>query len=78
MRYEVRPKKVNSNTGGFLYGKERTFTTDLFHESGGKGYYGPMRDGVRLAVDVYRPDAKGRFPALLAFAYHNKFLQVRN
>ena len=35
----------------------------------------PMRDGVRLAVDVYRPDAEGRFPALLAFAYHNKFLQ---
>ena len=24
----------------------------------------PMRDGVRLAVDVYRPDAQGRFPAL--------------
>ncbi len=35
----------------------------------------PMRDGVRLAVDVYRPDAEGRFPALLAFAAHNKFLQ---
>ena len=26
----------------------------------------PMRDGVRLAADVFRPDAKGRFPALLA------------
>lgn len=35
----------------------------------------PMRDGVRLAVDVYRPDAPGRFPVLLAFAIHNKFLQ---
>mgnify|MGYP001287839378 FL=1 len=35
----------------------------------------PMRDGVRIAVDIYRPDAEGRFPALLAFAYHNKFLQ---
>jgi predicted acyl esterase len=35
----------------------------------------PMRDGARLAVDVYRPDAEGRFPALLAFAVHNKFLQ---
>src|SRR5512139_3412998 len=35
----------------------------------------PMRDGARLAVDVYRPDADGRFPALLAFAVHNKFLQ---
>jgi predicted acyl esterase len=35
----------------------------------------PMRDGVRLAVDVYRPDDDGRFPALFAFAAHNKFLQ---
>lgn len=35
----------------------------------------PMRDGTRVAIDVYRPDAEGRFPALLAFAYHNKFLQ---
>ncbi|MDO8944910.1 MAG: CocE/NonD family hydrolase, partial [Desulfobacterales bacterium] len=35
----------------------------------------PMRDGVRLAVDVYRPDAAGRFPALLAFGFHNKVLQ---
>ncbi len=35
----------------------------------------PMRDGVRVAVDIYRPDTEGRFPALLAFATHNKFLQ---
>jgi uncharacterized protein len=35
----------------------------------------PMRDGVRLAIDVYRPDAEGRFPALLAFGFHNKVLQ---
>ena len=35
----------------------------------------PMRDGARLAVDIYRPDGEGRFPALLAFAVHNKFLQ---
>jgi len=36
----------------------------------------PMRDGVRLCVDIYRPDAKGKFPALLAFAPHNKDLQT--
>ncbi len=35
----------------------------------------PMRDGTRLAVDIYRPDVEGRFPALLAFAQHNKFMQ---
>lgn len=28
----------------------------------------PMRDGVHLCVDIYRPDARGKFPALLAFA----------
>jgi len=36
----------------------------------------PMRDGVRLVIDVYRPDASGKFPALLAFAPHNKDLQT--
>ena len=35
----------------------------------------PTRDGTRLAVDIYRPDGEGRFPALLSFAGHNKFLQ---
>ena len=35
----------------------------------------PMRDAVKLAVDVYRPDAPGRFPALLAFGVHSKELQ---
>jgi uncharacterized protein len=34
-----------------------------------------MRDGVALSVDVYRPDAPGKFPALLAFAIYNKDLQ---
>lgn len=33
----------------------------------------PMRDGARLAVDIYRPEGEGRFPALLAFAAHNRF-----
>jgi len=35
----------------------------------------PMRDGVRLYVDVYRPDAPGKFPVLLAFAIYNKDFQ---
>lgn len=25
----------------------------------------PMRDGVRLATDIYRPDKPGQFPVLL-------------
>jgi putative CocE/NonD family hydrolase len=35
----------------------------------------PMRDGVNLCVDVYRPEAAGKFPALLAFAIYNKDFQ---
>ncbi|WP_027520569.1 CocE/NonD family hydrolase [Bradyrhizobium sp. Ec3.3] len=34
-----------------------------------------MRDGVNLAVDIYRPDAPGPFPVLLAFGVHSKEFQ---
>jgi hypothetical protein len=34
-----------------------------------------MRDGVRLAADIYRPDAKGKFPALLAMSAYGKDVQ---
>ena len=30
----------------------------------------PMRDGVSLAAEVYRPDASGRFPALMTLVYY--------
>jgi predicted acyl esterase len=32
----------------------------------------PMRDGVRLSADIYRPDATGKFPALVAFQAFGK------
>src|ERR1700752_4023150 len=35
----------------------------------------PMRDGVQICADIYRPRAPGKFPALLAFAIYNKDLQ---
>ena len=35
----------------------------------------PMRDGVKIAVDVYRPETTEKLPALLAFSIHNKDLQ---
>src|SRR3990172_7138479 len=35
----------------------------------------PMRDGVRLAVDVFRPDSRGKFPALLAISPYGKGIQ---
>jgi predicted acyl esterase len=34
--------------------------------------YVTMRDGVRLAVDIFRPDAPGKFPALLAMSPYGK------
>ncbi len=30
----------------------------------------PLRDGVTLAADIYRPDAEGRFPALVQVSYY--------
>ncbi|MBU2497583.1 MAG: CocE/NonD family hydrolase [Proteobacteria bacterium] len=36
----------------------------------------PMPDGVRVFVDIYRPDAEGRFPALLAYSPYGKELQT--
>jgi putative CocE/NonD family hydrolase len=41
-----------------------------------KNIYIPMRDGVRLAADVYRPDSSGKFPALIALSTYGKETQV--
>ena len=38
--------------------------------------YVPARDGVGLAIDIYRPDAPGKFPALLALSPYGKSLQT--
>ena len=35
----------------------------------------PMRDGVQLCVDIYRPESSEQFPTLLAFAIYNKDVQ---
>jgi uncharacterized protein len=35
----------------------------------------PMRDDVKIAVDIYRPDTTEKLPALLAFSIYNKDLQ---
>lgn len=34
-----------------------------------------MRDGIRLAVDIYRPNAQGKFPALLCMSPYGKEAQ---
>ena len=40
-----------------------------------KDVYVSMRDGVRIAVDIFRPDAEGKFPALLAYGQYGKELE---
>lgn len=40
-----------------------------------KDVFVPVRDGVRLALNVYRPDARGKFPALFAMGGYGKELQ---
>lgn len=37
----------------------------------------PMRDGVRLKIDIFRPKAEGRFPAILQQTPYNKNGQVK-
>ena len=37
--------------------------------------YVPMRDGVKVCVDIYRPDTSEKLPVLLAFAIYNKDFQ---
>ena len=40
-----------------------------------KNVYVAMRDGIHLAVDIYRPDAREKFPALLAISPYGKDIQ---
>ena len=37
--------------------------------------YVAMRDGVRLAVDIYKPERDGRYPALLSLSPYIKDIQ---
>lgn len=55
--------------------------TDVNHGQASQPQYDPMvekdlfattRDGTRLAVDVYRPDASGQFPAVLSISMYSK------
>ena len=42
-----------------------------------RNIYATMRDGVRLACDIYRPDSEGRFPALLSISPYGKECQAQ-
>src|SRR5262249_42383177 len=36
----------------------------------------PMQDGVNLSADIYRPDAPGKFPALLLMTPYNNMAEA--
>lgn len=60
--------------------EERTMSEDQNREQGYKvkferDVYIKMRDGVALAADIFRPDAEGKFPALLSLSPYGKGLQ---
>jgi len=41
------------------------YSAEQFEVKATRGHKAPMRDGVRLSVDMYQPKADGRFPAIL-------------
>lgn len=41
------------------------YSAEQFEVKATRGRKAPMRDGVRLSVDVFQPQAEGRFPAIL-------------
>lgn len=40
-----------------------------------RNQFAPMRDGVKLACDVFRPTEAGRYPAILSFSPYGKDVQ---
>jgi predicted acyl esterase len=68
----LRVRVVISEEDGTTSGTEATRGLSLrgsqpvYRKRVDKNVFATMRDGTRLAVDVYRPDAPGRFPALLS------------
>lgn len=47
------------------------YSAEQFTVAAVRGVRVPMRDGVRLSVDVYRPEGTGRFPGLLLQTPYN-------
>jgi hypothetical protein len=67
------PVLASSDTPVGSYDREPTFSSMIKE----KDVAVPMRDGVQLSVDVYRPEQAEKFPALLAFASITRIFRVR-
>src|SRR5512139_3828647 len=57
--------------------KERAGSQPIYRVKVERDVYIKMRDGVPLCIDIYRPDADGKFPGLLAMGPYGKTTQVR-
>jgi putative CocE/NonD family hydrolase len=55
--------------------KFRNLTEPAYQVSQANDVPAPMRDGVELMTDIYRPDADGRVPALLAYSCYPRQMQ---
>jgi uncharacterized protein len=66
--------KLPAHGGELPSGYARAPVYDSFVRE--RDVYVPMRDGVKLCVDVYRPETSDKLPALLAFAIYNKDIQT--
>ncbi|MFC1868516.1 CocE/NonD family hydrolase [Thermodesulfobacteriota bacterium] len=54
---------------------ERKGSSPMYKVKEEKDVHIKMRDGIRLAADIRRPDAQGKFPALLAMCPYSKEVQ---
>jgi len=55
----------------FPHWNESLLSTPRYQSRVENGVRVPMRDGVELLADVYRPDAAGRFPSILVRTPYN-------
>ncbi|HMK80900.1 MAG TPA: CocE/NonD family hydrolase [Xanthobacteraceae bacterium] len=70
---EPGQRKLNGpQTSGRDY---RNLSTPRYAMAREEDVAAPMRDGVTLLVDVHRPDAPGRFPALIAASPYPRQIQ---
>ncbi len=63
------------------FGVYRGYSPALYPEQIKTSFYLPMRDGVRLAVDLYRPGvgghpAEGKFPVIWHHTFDRRFVSV--
>lgn len=49
----------------------KQFSPEKFSVRESRGHLAAMRDGVKLSADFYRPDDKGRYPAILIHTPYN-------